>query len=222
MKKRLYILRPALVALLLLLLALAPAMAQTVIYKGDTTPLAVDQVGSDSYTWELYDNGTGNFATKTDYCPTTSADFTGGKTGTSVNVKWLKAGTYFFKVTAMEGILGCASNFKIGMIEVKEALPTAVIADPPQICAGQPATLKITFTGTGPWSFTYTDGTTDVAGSAGMTNPYILIISPGPVTTTDYWIKSLTDKNGTNTATPSNKVTQEVNPLPTPSTIYHN
>jgi len=221
LKKRLYILRLVLAALLLLLLALAPAMAQTVVYKGDTTPLAVDSLPGDSYAWEIYYNDSiGNFATKVGNSEGSSFVYVGRKTGKAVNVTWLNKGTYFFKVTALD-MAGCASNFKIGIIRVKDALPTAVITDPAPICAAQPVSLVINFTGTGPWSFTYTDGTTDWSGSAGLTNPYTLIIDPGPATTTDYWIKSLTDKNGTNT-TISNKVTQTVNPLPTPSTIYHN
>jgi len=219
MKKLLYILRPVWTALLLLLLALAPAMAQTV-YKGDTTPLSVIPVPGDTYKWEIYRDSTVNFATAPADTPGTTFTFPGGNIGPSVNVTWLDKGTYFFKVTALN-ITGCTNNIKIGIIRVKENLPTAVIADPAVICAGAQVSLEITFTGIGPWTFTYTDGTTDWTGSAGMTNPYTLIITPGPVTDTDYWIKSLTDPNGTNTVI-SNKVTQKVNPLPVPSAIHHN
>jgi len=196
-------------------------MAQTVVYKGDTTPLAVDSLTGDSYAWEIYYNDSiGNFATKVGNSEGSSFVYVGRKTGKAVNVTWLNKGTYFFKVTATN-VTGCTSNLKIGIIRVKENLPTAVITEPAAVCAGKTVSLEITFTGTGPWNFTYTDGTTDWTGSAGTTNPYTLIIDPGPVITTDYWIKSLTDKNGTNT-TISNKVIQQVNPLPTPSTIYHN
>jgi len=53
-----------------------------------------------------------------------------------------------------------------------------------------------------------------------MDNPYTLIINPAPIITTDYQIINLSDKFGINT-TGSNTVTQTVNPLPKPSTIYH-
>src|SRR5450759_1827840 len=110
MKKLLYISRYLSLAVLLqLLLALAPVRAQNVAFTGETTTFAVEQQDGDTYKWDLYDNGSGNFATKTDYCPATSADFVGVNTGPSVDVKWMKAGIYFFKVTA-SNITGCTSN----------------------------------------------------------------------------------------------------------------
>lgn len=223
MNRLLYIARYiALAVLLLLLLALAPAMVQNVMYTGDITPLAVDSVSGDTYKWELYDNGTGNFATKTDYCPTTSADFVGTSTGASVDVKWLKPGIYFFKVTASD-IAGCAMNFKVGIIEVKIAVKAEITPpDTAGVCIGLPVSLKVMLTGTAPWSFTYTDGTTnwEVNGVTDVQNPYIIILDPKPAKTTDYWISKVSDINGTNTE-PSNTVTQRINPLPDPSKIIH-
>ena len=224
MKKLLYISRYLSLAVLLqLLLALAPVQAQNVAYTGQTTTFAVEQQDGDTYKWDLYDNGIGNFATKTDYCPATSAVFVGGvNTGASVDVKWLKAGIYFFKVTAFN-VTGCTSNFKIGMIEVKVAV-TAVITPPDTagVCIGLPVSLEVKLTGNAPWSFTYTDGTTEweVTGVTDAQNPYIIWLDPKPATTTNYWISKVSDLYGTNTE-PSNTVTQRINPLPDPSTIIH-
>lgn len=110
-------------ALLLLLLALAPAMAQDVVYTGETTTLSVRQEGADTYQWELYSNPTVNFAkVPGDPSPTAYAEFAGPNDGATVQVKWKKPGTYYFKVTALDAA-GCAINFKIGMIEVRPVVP---------------------------------------------------------------------------------------------------
>ena len=201
-------------------------MAQTVVYTGDITPLAVDSVSGNTYKWELYNDGTVNFATVPGNCPPASADFVGGNTGASVNVNWLKPGIYFFKVTASD-IAGCATNFKIGMFEVKIAVKAEITPPTAAVCEGAPVSLEITLSGTAPWSFTYQG--TDINGLisppvtiTGVTdNQYTLVINPGPTLTTDYQITKVSDINGENTAI-SNTVTQQVNPLPKPSTIYHN
>ena len=100
-------------------MAVAPAMAQTnTVYAGQTTPLTVVDLVGDTYTWELYNEVTGiNFAVTPGNCPPGKAIFQGEiNTGSSVNVTWLKAGTYFFKVTAVKA--GCTDNLKIGKITV--------------------------------------------------------------------------------------------------------
>jgi hypothetical protein len=215
MNKLLYTTRCKAWALILpLLLAMAPAMAQTVVYVGETTPLSVVAVPGNTYLWELYSDGSVNFAVVPGNCPTSSAGFVGGNTGPNVNVKWLKSGIYFFKVTASDG---CTNNLKIGIVEVKEALPTATITPPDPICIGQTATLKINLTGTSPWEFTYSDGTNFLTITGITSNQYLLNVSPK--TTTSYWITEVKDKNGTNMARSAN-VVLEVNPKPASSKIY--
>ena len=46
--------RLALVVIIPLSLALAPALAQTVVYQGATTPLSVVEIPNHTYEWELY------------------------------------------------------------------------------------------------------------------------------------------------------------------------
>ena len=208
--------RLALVVLLPLLIAMAPAMAQTVVYQGDTTPLSVVPVPGNTYSWELYSDPTVNFAKVPGNCPVTSAEFVGGNTGPEVNVNWLKAGTYFFKVTAVDAI-NCTNNLKIGIVIVKDALPTAEIEPPAPICIGQSTTLKINLTGTSPWEFTYSDGTNFLTITGITSNQYLLNVSPK--TTTSYWITEVKDKNGTNRARSAN-VVLEVSPKPASSKIY--
>ena len=206
----------ALALILPLLLAMAPAMAQTVVYLGDTTPLAVTPVSGDTYQWELYSNGTVNFATTAGNCPVTSAAFVGVNTGPSVGVKWLKTGTYFFKVTARDAT-NCTNNFKIGMVIVKESLPTSNISPPDPICVGVTAVLTVNLTGTAPWDVTFTDGVNSWTVTGIVTTPYKLIVSPK--ITTNYWITQVRDQSGINSI-PSAHVVLQVNPKPWISKIY--
>jgi hypothetical protein len=214
----------ALAVLLLLLSALAPAMAQNIARTGETTTLSVELQPGETAAWELYSDPTVDFAKIPGETTPAYAEFVGGSTSSTVNVLWKHPGTYFYKVTAVNAS-GCTNNLKIGMIEIKTAV-TATIEASPAVCAGETVTLTVTLTGTGPWNFTYTDGTnswTETVPDTSTTPPVVthpVVISPGPSTTTDYWITSVTDKYGTNT-TPSEKATQQVNPLPAPSTIYH-
>ena len=226
MRTRLYIERLVIAVVLLLLLALAPAMAQTVVYSGQTTPLAVEQTGFDTYKWELYNDGTVNFATEPGNCPTTMADFdpAGGNAGASVNVKWTQPGIYFFKVTGYD-VAGCASNLKVGIIEVKVSVKAEILPPTVAICPREPISLELILTGTAPWNFTYTakdvDGViTTYTVDDVTTSAYTLIIDPGPTTTTEYTVTSISDSSATNTE-PGNMVTQTVNPLPAPSKILH-
>jgi len=125
--KPLYILRLALVVLSLLLLALAPARAQTVVYQGSTTTLSVVNVPGHTYEWELYTDASINFASVPGNCPVTSANFAGSRFGANVQVNWFVPGIYFFKVTARDG-LGCTMNLKIGMLKVVPVETRAIIA----------------------------------------------------------------------------------------------
>ena len=206
-------------AVLLLLLALAPAMAQNVVRQGETTELGIEQKPGDTYKWELYSDSTVNFAQVPGDTSPGYAAFIGGSDGTPVSVLWKLPGIYFFKVTAVNAS-GCTNNLKIGKITVLEALPTAIIVADTAVCEGEKIELEVTLTGTGSWDFTYTDGTTEWEVKDVTTNRYMITIDPGPSITTEYWITNVKDKYGTNT-TPSEKATQQINPLPEPSTIYH-
>jgi len=217
-----YIKRLALAVMLLLLLALAPAMAQTFVRTGETTPLAVEQKSGETYTWDLYSDPSVDFATTSGNCPVTWANFVGGNAGASVNVKWMKAGFYFYRVTAHNG---CTNNLKVGTLEVKIAVKAVITPPSKEICVGDSISLEVTLTGNLPWNFTYT--ATDIDGGITtklVTNVtdsiYTLKIRPNPIKTTNYTIISISDIYGTNTE-PSNTVTQIVNPLPDPSTIIH-
>jgi len=125
--KPLYILRLVIGVLTALLLSMAPALAETVVYQGKTTTLSVVEFPGHTYEWEIYTDATVNFATVPGNCPTTSAVFVGGNYGSSIKVLWIDLGIYFFKVTARDA-LGCTMNLKIGMLKVIPVEIEAVIA----------------------------------------------------------------------------------------------
>lgn len=216
---------PLILLLMLAGMVMTPVMAQTnIVYAGQTAPLSVVEVTGDSYTWEIYSDVTGvNFATVPGNCPGSEAFFVGGvDTGPSVNITWLKPGTYFVKVKAVRA--GCTDNIKIAKIIVIEELPTAVLAvNPAEICIGESATLAVTFTGKEPWSFKLqvrdANGTTiqDYSGINASDNPYTIQV--GPTLTTEYTVIEVTDAYGVQ-KDPSNTVKLTVNPLPRSSRIY--
>ena len=122
----LYIVRRALVVLLPLL-TLVSARAQTVIYEGVTTQLNIKAIAGNTYEWKIYNDATLDFALESSPgCPVTSASFTAGNTGPSVQVKWMKQGIYFYKITAHDAS-NCAMNLKVGMIRVMPIATKAVI-----------------------------------------------------------------------------------------------
>jgi len=219
------ILRLLLVAIPVLL-AMAPAMAQTNnVFVGQSVKLSVDSIPGDTYTWELYDNVAGvNFATAAGNCPPTLAVFTGGKdTGPVVHVTWFNPGTYFFKVTSQRS--GCSMNLKIGKIIVGNSLPTLNLSvSQSSICIGQGTNLEVNFTGTPPVSFIYRiinpDGTRQEFIVNNLTgNPMIIPFAPLTSSTYTFEVISVTDANST-TNISSNSVTVTVNPKPGKSRIY--
>jgi len=113
--------------LITLLLASAPALAETVVPQGKTLTLSVVQVPGNSYEWEIYTDATVNFANVPGNCPTTSAVFIGSHLGASVQVNWIKLGIYFFKVTARDA-LGCTMNLKMGIVRVIPGTIEAIIS----------------------------------------------------------------------------------------------
>lgn len=217
-----YIIR-LIIAAVLLLLAIAPAMAQTnTVCAGQTSTLSVVEVPGDTYTWELYNDVTGiNFAVKDGNILPEEAFFVGGDNqGPSVDVTWLKPGTYFFKVTAVRE--GCTDNLKVGMMIVLEKPVAELSLNPTEVCVGNAATLTVAFTGTGPWNFVLEadDGINKSITTYENLNDNPYSFDVNPVVKTTYRVISVTNANCPN-ADPSNSVTLIVNPLPRPSPIYH-
>ena len=213
-----------LLAFVPLLLTMAPAVAQgdDVVYAGETTVFAVEEVEGVTYTWYLYNDVEGlNLAETEGNCPPSEAYFVGGiNTGASVEVMWLSDGTYFYKVVAEDD---CSNNLKLGIIEVEESLPVAFFEDPEEICIDDPGELTLVLSGAGPWSVTYTvefDGdiieTTTIEGIAESLHTFA--VTPDQIGIYTYTVISVTDTNGTNNES-SAPVTLEVLPRPVTSPI---
>ena len=230
MNKPRYIVRSvALAVFLLMLLALAPAKAQIVVYQGETTPLEVVEKPGDDYTWELYSDSTVNFAQVPGACPASNADFDGGNHGSAVKVAWKEPGIYFFKVTARNAS-GCTNNLKIGRVKVLPSLPKAVISiDPGEKCNdGSPADLSVVFSGgKGPWKMKMkikdlVNGTTTIKDYTinAANNPYSIPVNP--INSTEYTIIELSNFYGSqpDLTDPSYSAKLQIHPLPLQSPIY--
>jgi hypothetical protein len=104
----------------------------------------------------------------------------------------------------------CGNGPTIGKGVTVLSPPTATISGGASICAGDTDNLTVTFTGTGPWDFTYTDGVTPVTIN-GVTSPYTLPVSPASTTT--YTLTAVTE--GSCTGTFGGSATTTVLPAPT-------
>ena len=227
MKKLLYIARYlALAVLLLLLLAWTPVLAQNVVYQGETMQLGVTQEPGDTYSWELYNDGTVDFAKVSGVCPTNLADFVGGNTGATVSVEWKEPGTYFFKVNALN-ITGCTNNLRVGIVKVLPSLPKAELKiTPEEICFGDPpAELLVTLKGKAPWDIVLQIENLE-NGTSETVNYYSIDVANNPFSilanqkaTSRYTIIEVSNVYGVQTI-PSNSVTLTVHPLPQKTPIY--
>ncbi len=72
--------------------------------------------------------------------------------------------------------------------------PTSVLSGEGPLCSPTGTLLTVNFTGTAPWTFTYTDGTTPVTVTT-STNPYTFTVSPSVACT--YTISALNDASCT-------------------------
>lgn len=100
-------------------------------------------------------------------------------------------------------------------------LPTASITGVDSLCLNNTGTsFDVSFTGVGPWNFTYSDGTNSTSLTNISSNPYT--VNTGSLTTTTtYTITAVSNKFGC-TGSGSGSFVAVVNPKPTTSPIYHN
>lgn len=226
MKQPVYKLIRMLLVAIPLLLAMAPAMAQTnTVYAGQSTELSVVPVPGDTYSWELYADVTGvNFATDPGNCDPTAVSFAGGiSTGPQVNIQCAIPGTYFYKVTSQRA--GCTMNLKVGKITVEQPPSSATLSlSETSVCYGQGSALVVNLTGNAPWSFTYRvtypDGSAkDSTINNLATNSLTIPITPSNTGAYACQVISVTDALSTNLV-PSNTVIFMVNAKPVSSRIY--
>jgi hypothetical protein len=208
----------------LLLLAVAPAVAQTgnTVYAGQISELSVEDIEGVSWLWELYTDVDGlNLVEVPGNCPETEAYFVdGANTGETVEVGWLIPGIYYFKVTATDL---CTNNIKVGIMEVLESYSYAVFFTPDSICIGDTAVLTMEITsGIGPWDVTFTNGTDTWTIEGIEESPYTFELIPSPSSSGayQYWVTSVINGYGMTNDTPGEPVTLIVHPKPVTSPIY--
>jgi gliding motility-associated-like protein len=136
------------VTLITLLFGPGKAFAQVpqVIYVGQLYALGVIPDPGDTYVWHIYRDHT--LAEEAD---STEVSLPAGNTGPVIPVIWLKAGTWFYTVDAINEE-GC-SNMKVGMLKVEGALKQSasitISIDNNPICAGTPALFRAITTNAG-------------------------------------------------------------------------
>ena len=91
-------------------------------------------------------------------------------------------------------------------------LPTGVISENKDICAGESTTFTVTLTGTAPWNITYTDGTTPVTQTGILSSPYTATVSPSSTST--YTLTDVSDAH-CNATSKTGSAIVTVFPLPT-------
>ncbi len=173
--------------------ALANAGSTGNVYTSNVLPAG----GTVTYAWTIGGSGT----------------ITGPANGQTVTVTAGASGSYTLTSTVSRN--GCPSTC---IITVSINAATAVLSGGSTICAGSSATLTVTFTGTSPWSFTYTDGTTPVTISGINTSPFPFQVTP--TVTTTYTLTGMSDANAPGTV--SGTATVNVNPLPACSITGNN
>ena len=100
------------------------------------------------------------------------------------------AGIYNGTLSAINSTTGCASTGQPFSITVLQS-PTAAISGSATICSGSSTNLTVNFTGTGPWSFQYSDGTTTSASIPSFFNSITFPVNP--TTTTTYTLVAVSD-----------------------------
>lgn len=107
--------------------------------------------------------------------------------------------------------LNCSSSASFATQVNVLPLPDATITGADTVCPGTSVPLQIQFTGTSPFSFTYTDGVSPIMVSGITGNPYIFNVSP--LSSTTYTLTGVSDLNCS--AVPSSSVAVQIEPVPT-------
>jgi hypothetical protein len=99
--------------------------------------------------------------------------------------------TYTFTITtAIAGDGNTGNDVLAPTRTVAGITPAAILSNGGPICVGNATTVSIALAGTGPWTFTYTDGATPTTVTATATNPYI-ITTPTLSANTTYSLTAL-------------------------------
>ncbi|MCC6383838.1 MAG: gliding motility-associated C-terminal domain-containing protein [Bacteroidia bacterium] len=170
----------------------------TSVCDGSPATLTINFTGTPPFTYSYHDGSTllGPFTTMN-----TSESFTIQPSATI---------TYTMIAVADDHCTGTASGS--ATISVNE-IPTATISNNSEICSGESTTFDLTFTGSAPFTYYYSNGTNTFGPFSTSNNPETVQVSPGISQT--YTLISISDANCAGTVSGSATVT--VHPLPLPS-----
>ena len=224
MKKLIYHILRRLPGILLVMLAVVPSMAQIVVDQCDTMQFSVTSrpsIPETHFVWAIYPSSND----PTDVLdPTGSLDpstyFADGMyAGRTVSVVGLDPGTYYVRIHVWDEVT-CTDNIEMYVMEViEQELDAYMVGD--SACIGDPAVVKIVFTGKGPYNVVYTFG--DEFNSVnlnGITDPEYTIPVAFPVGTTEFWVMEVSNDCVVKSYTVPEKARLEIYPKPTSSQIY--
>lgn len=194
---------------LLVVLAVANASAQIVIEECDTMEFSVvsrPNIPETHFVWGIYE---ANDSATTDVLdPAGTLDpalyFVDGmyannamNTESSVKVVGLEPGKYYVRIHVWDEV-SCTDNIEMYVMEVIEKqLDLTLEAD--SVCIGDPTSVKIIFSGTGPYTIYYTIGdaltpsTYNLNGDVIGPEITIPVTEPLPVGETKFWIMKIED-----------------------------
>jgi hypothetical protein len=128
---------------------------------------------------------------------TTTGNFTTGSALDSITVN-PSTGSYIYAIDSIVDAQGCvslpATTPGTAALTVNPSPSATIAASASSVCSGAPVTYTVTLTGTGPWDFTYTDGTTPTSISGQVANTYTF--TTNPTVNETYSFTGLSDNSG--------------------------
>jgi hypothetical protein len=180
----------------------ADPVSQTFCGDGSVT-FSAAMTGQTSFKWQQLIG-----STWTDI--TAGGDFA---TVTATTLTINNRATYAGKQFRVQGINSCGTTTSLVATLNVNPLPTAVFTGSTALCGLNIArNLPVSFTGVGPWTFTYTVNGTPTTITNTTLNPYNISVNPSEATT--YVITSVTDSRCANSS-PSGNTTLSINATPT-------
>jgi hypothetical protein len=191
----------------LIILTVATAMAQNpiqhiVVDQCDTMEFSVTSrpsIEETHFVWAIYNSS----PTPTDILdPAGALDpalyFVDGMyAGRKVKVTGLEPGKYYVRIELWDEI-SCTNNVEMYVLEVLETIPDVELYGD-EACIGEATTVKIVFTGIGPYKFEYaygdaiTGNVVNMNGEVDGPEAIIQILDPLPEGITTFWILSIDD-----------------------------
>lgn len=226
MKKLIYHIIVRTLGILLAVLAVAPAMAQIVVNQCDTMEFSVTSrpsIDDTHFVWAIYNSSPNpvNVLDPAGALDPAIAFVDGQYAGRTVQVIGLQPGKYYVRIHVWDEI-SCTDNVEMYVMEVIETKPEMeLFAD--SVCIGDPATVRIIFTGLGPYTIDYSYGdeiTGNVVNMNGVVEgpeAVIPIQNPLPVGITEFWITQIIDQCTTYIIAPEDVQKAKVLIYPKPS-----